>query len=109
MVILGGEVVCGILGNTALLLRRPSHVETPEQAPVVGAEKVVRHPVRDSGSSFPVPILDFTPLITDHTQSGRVTEKGPQPAPSYGSLIYGHCKYVDSGFSDFCWKSAGHL
>ena len=39
MVILGGEVVCGILGNTALLLRRPSHVETPEQAPVVGAER----------------------------------------------------------------------
>ena len=36
-------------------------------------------------------------------------EKGPQPAPSYGSLIYGHSKYVDSGFSDFCWKSAGHL
>ena len=40
----------------------------------MGAEKVVRHPVRDSGSSFPVPILDFTPLITDRTQLERVTE-----------------------------------
>ena len=40
----------------------------------MGVEKVVRHPAWDSGSSFPVPILDFTPLITDRTQLERVTE-----------------------------------
>ena len=59
---------------------------------------MVRHPAWDSGSSFPVPILDFTPLITDRTQLERVTETDLSRHLLMVALIYCVLKFKTAAY-----------